>query len=55
MEYYKINPKNPDPVSITRTVEVLKEGGIIVYPTDTLYGLGVDMTNPKAEKLPQLL
>ena len=48
MEYYKINPKNPDPVSITRTVEVLKEGGIIVYPTDTLYGLGVDMTNPKA-------
>jgi len=48
MEYYKINPKNPDPVSINRTVEVLKEGGIVVYPTDTLYGLGVDMTNPKA-------
>jgi L-threonylcarbamoyladenylate synthase len=48
MEYYKINPKNPDPVSISRTVEVLKDGGIIVYPTDTLYGLGVDMTNPKA-------
>lgn len=48
MEYYKINPKNPDPVSISRTVEVLKEGGIIVYPTDTLYGLGVDMTNQKA-------
>ncbi len=48
MEYYKINPKNPDPVSISRTVEILKEGGIIVYPTDTLYGLGVDMTNQKA-------
>ncbi len=48
MEYYKINPKNPDPVSISRTVEVLKEGGVIVYPTDTLYGLGVDMTNKKA-------
>jgi L-threonylcarbamoyladenylate synthase len=48
MEYYKLNPNNPDPVSISRTVEVLKEGGIIVYPTDTLYGLGVDMTNQKA-------
>lgn len=48
MEYYKINPKNPDPVSINRSVQVLKEGGIIVYPTDTLYGLGVDMTNHKA-------
>jgi L-threonylcarbamoyladenylate synthase len=48
MEYYKLNPNNPDPVSISRTVEVLKEGGIIVYPTDTLYGLGVDITNQKA-------
>ncbi|MEJ2055333.1 MAG: L-threonylcarbamoyladenylate synthase [Calditrichaceae bacterium] len=48
MEYYKINLKNPDPVSITRAVEVLKEGGVIVYPTDTLYGLGVDMSNQKA-------
>ena len=48
MEYYKINPNNPDPVSISRTVQVINEGGVVVYPTDTLYGLGVDMTNQKA-------
>jgi L-threonylcarbamoyladenylate synthase len=33
---------------ITRTAEVLKSGGVIVYPTDTAYGLGADATNPAA-------
>lgn len=37
-----------DPESIQKAVAVLRAGGVIVYPTDTAYGLGVDATNPKA-------
>lgn len=48
MEYFKINPQNPDLQILDRAVQVLKKGGIIVYPTDTLYGLGVDVLNSKA-------
>ncbi|MHB2148034.1 L-threonylcarbamoyladenylate synthase [Calditrichota bacterium LG25] len=48
MEYYKINPQKPDLKIIKRTIEVLKNGGVIVYPTNTLYGLGVDAFNFKA-------
>jgi|GEM_PF-31110 len=48
MEYYKINPNKPDTKIISRAVQILKEGGVIAYPTDTLYGLGVDIFNNKA-------
>ena len=48
MEYYKINPEKPDRKIIKRAIEVLKNGGIIVYPTNTLYGLGVDAFNKRA-------
>ena len=48
MQYYKINPEKPDPTKIEKAVECLKKGGIIVYPTDTLYGLGVDPFNRNA-------
>ncbi|MBY0244167.1 MAG: threonylcarbamoyl-AMP synthase [Sphingobacteriaceae bacterium] len=44
----KIYPENPNPKTIAQVVEVLKKGGIIIYPTDTVYGLGCDITNPKA-------
>jgi len=44
----KIYPENPNPKDIRQVVEVLKNGGIIVYPTDTVYGLGCDITNAKA-------
>ncbi len=44
----KINPQNPENKKIEKTVEVLKNGGIIVYPTDTIYGLGCDIFNKKA-------
>lgn len=44
----KIYPENPNPKDIRLVVEVLKKGGIIVYPTDTVYGLGCDITNAKA-------
>lgn len=48
MEYYKIDPKNPDKKIVKRAIKVLQEGGVIVYPTNTLYGLGVDVFNKKA-------
>lgn len=44
----KIYPENPNPKEIKLIVDVLKNGGIIVYPTDTVYGLGCDITNAKA-------
>ena len=34
-----------DNASIDKAVSILKNGGIIIYPTDTLYGFGVDATN----------
>ena len=51
----KINPNNPQQRLISRTVEVLKDGGIVVYPTDTHYGIGCDIMNKKAiERIYQL-
>jgi tRNA threonylcarbamoyl adenosine modification protein (Sua5/YciO/YrdC/YwlC family) len=44
----KIYPENPNPREIDRVVEVLKEGGVIIYPTDTVYGLGCDITRGRA-------
>lgn len=43
-----IHPKNPQGRHIARAVEALKNGGIIVYPTDTVYGLGCDITQRDA-------
>ncbi|MGC9355421.1 MAG: L-threonylcarbamoyladenylate synthase [Mariniphaga sp.] len=40
--------ENPNPRDIRKIVDVLRDGGIIIYPTDTVYGLGCDITNPKA-------
>lgn len=48
MKYLKIDPKNPDPKLIKEASRCLDKGGLIVYPTDTLYGLGVDAYNRKA-------
>ncbi len=41
-----INSKNPQLRLIRRVVETLEKGGVIVYPTDTIYGLGCDLFNP---------
>jgi tRNA threonylcarbamoyl adenosine modification protein (Sua5/YciO/YrdC/YwlC family) len=43
-----INPKNPQPRLIRKVVEVLKNGGVIGYPTDTIYGVGCNLFNPEA-------
>jgi tRNA threonylcarbamoyl adenosine modification protein (Sua5/YciO/YrdC/YwlC family) len=47
-EFIKIYPKNPNEVAIEKVVKVLQAGGLIIYPTDTVYGLGCDITNTKA-------
>lgn len=44
----KLHPDNPDPRRIAQIVDVLKEGGLVIYPTDTVYGLGCDIFKPKA-------
>ena len=51
----KIYPENPGEKVIEQVVDVLKKGGLIIYPTDTVYGLGCDITNQKAiEKIARL-
>ena len=44
----KLYEENPDPRKIQQIVDILKDGGVIIYPTDTIYGLGCDLTNRKA-------
>lgn len=44
----RINPDNPQKRLIDKVVEVLREGGIIAYPTDTYYGIGCDITCKKS-------
>jgi len=51
----KINQYNPQHRLIMKIVDVLKNGGIVVYPTDTYYGIGCDIMNKKAiEKIYQI-
>lgn len=45
-----INPRNPQKRLITQVVECLRQGGVIVYPTDTTYGIGCDIFNKKGVK-----
>jgi tRNA threonylcarbamoyl adenosine modification protein (Sua5/YciO/YrdC/YwlC family) len=47
-EFIKIYTENPNPKEIQKVVKVLRNGGLIIYPTDTIYGLGCDITNTKA-------
>ncbi|WP_257669071.1 L-threonylcarbamoyladenylate synthase [Parapedobacter tibetensis] len=44
----KIYEENPNPNAIRQVAEVLRRGGLIIYPTDTVYGLGCDIKNHKA-------
>ena len=54
-ELIKIYNKNPNPKEISKVVKVLKKGGLIIYPTDTVYGLGCDISNNRAlEKIAKL-
>ena len=47
-QFIKIYEDNPNEAAIKKVVDVLKNGGLVIYPTDTVYGLGCDITNTKA-------
>ena len=54
-ELIRIYEENPNAKEIKKVVDVLKKGGIIIYPTDTVYGLGCDINNIKAlERVAQI-
>ena len=54
-QFIKIYPENPNQKEVEKAVKVLKNGGLIIYPTDTVYGLGCDITNTKAlEKIAKI-
>lgn len=54
-QFIKIYNDNPNPKEIAKVVSVLQKGGLIIYPTDTVYGVGCDITNTKAmEKVAKL-
>jgi L-threonylcarbamoyladenylate synthase len=44
----KVSPENPDPVKIQAAAEIIQRGGLVAFPTETVYGLGADALNPKA-------
>lgn len=47
-ELIKLYEENPNPRQVEKVVDVLRKGGLVIYPTDTVYGLGCDITNSKA-------
>lgn len=54
-EFIKIWEDKPNEAALAKVVKVLKDGGLIIYPTDTVYGLGCDITNSKAlEKIAKI-
>ena len=54
-EFIKLFNENPNPKEIAKVVKVLQSGGLIIYPTDTIYGLGCDITKTKSlEKIAKI-
>lgn len=47
-QFIKIYEDKPNEAAIQRVVKTLRDGGLVIYPTDTVYGLGCDITNTKA-------
>ncbi|MBC2840476.1 L-threonylcarbamoyladenylate synthase [Robiginitalea sp. SC105] len=47
-EFIKLYEENPNPREVKRVVEAFRDGGLVIYPTDTVYGLGCDITNSRA-------
>lgn len=46
----EVNPSNPEREAIARAAEIIKAGGLVAFPTETVYGLGADALNPEAVK-----
>ena len=54
-EFIKIYEENPNPDAVKKVTDVLRKGGLVIYPTDTVYGLGCDITNSRAlEKIARI-
>jgi tRNA threonylcarbamoyl adenosine modification protein (Sua5/YciO/YrdC/YwlC family) len=54
-QFIKLYNENPNEKEIDKIVKILQNGGLIIYPTDTVYGLGCDITNTKAlEKIAKI-
>nr|WP_315146648.1 L-threonylcarbamoyladenylate synthase [uncultured Flavobacterium sp.] len=54
-QFIKIYEDKPNEAAIAKVVKVLREGGLVIYPTDTVYGLGCDITNSRAlEKIAKI-
>lgn len=47
-EFIRLYEENPDPRRIREIAEILRNGGVVIYPTDTVYGMGCDITNQRA-------
>jgi tRNA threonylcarbamoyl adenosine modification protein (Sua5/YciO/YrdC/YwlC family) len=48
MDYFELHPVNPESRFINKAIKTLKDGGVIIYPTDTVYGIGCDIFNKQA-------
>jgi tRNA threonylcarbamoyl adenosine modification protein (Sua5/YciO/YrdC/YwlC family) len=48
MDYFELHPINPELRFINKAINILKDGGVIIYPTDTVYGIGCDIFNKQA-------
>ncbi|WP_286755135.1 L-threonylcarbamoyladenylate synthase [Roseivirga sp. UBA838] len=47
-EFIRLYEENPEPHKLDQIVKVLRNGGVVIYPTDTVYGIGCDFSNTKA-------
>ncbi|MDT0554594.1 L-threonylcarbamoyladenylate synthase [Patiriisocius hiemis] len=47
-EYIKLYEENPNPKDVKRAIDIVRGGGLIIYPSDTVYALGCDITNNRA-------
>lgn len=47
-EFIKIYTENPNPKAIQKVVQILREGGLVIFPSDTVYALGCDINNKAA-------
>lgn len=47
-ELIQMHPHNPEPRKLARVVETLRQGGVVIYPTDTVYGMGCDIHQARA-------
>lgn len=47
-EYIRLYEENPEPHKLDEVVNILRDGGVVIYPTDTVYGIGCDFSNVKA-------